>query len=151
MLTSVIAVFSTKVYLLLLHTVPSRNRINRISLLKIMAEELDNLTTLTKTDPSGRKMGARELEELITREAFKNKIQKSEKINLKVKTVDELQDLLDKQVGIKKNKLIINLLPDKVQYVLVIIYNNLFSVLYFFDCFKSTNCILEGSNNFGFF
>lgn len=78
-----------------------------------MAEELDNLTTLTKTDPSGRKMGARELEELITREAFKNKIQKSEKINLKVKTVDELQDLLDKQVGIKKNKLIINLLPDK--------------------------------------
>lgn len=132
MLTSVIAVFSTKVYLLLLHTVPSRNRINRISLLKIMAEELDNLTTLTKTDPSGRKMGARELEELITREAFKNKIQKSEKINLKVKTVDELQDLLDKQVGIKKNKLIINLLPDKVQYVLVIIYNNLFGVLYFF-------------------
>jgi len=79
-----------------------------------MAEQLDNLTiTAGESKTAGRKFTTREFEDVVAREAFKNKIQKSEKINLKIKSIDELNALLAKQLGIKNNKTLINRLPDK--------------------------------------
>ena len=84
-----------------------------------MAEELETLTVRAQPENvvPGQRMSARQLEEMVSKDAFKQRlIPKVQKENLKTKSLEELREKLENQQKIKNNKALINRLPDKVNY-----------------------------------
>ena len=79
---------------------------------------MDELATLTRTVGAAapqEKYTMKGLENLVRKEAFANVKQADRnKINLKVKTKDELDEMLAKQQKMLSNKSLISRLPDKV-------------------------------------
>ena len=92
---------------------------------------MDELATLTRTVGAAapqEKYTMKGLENLVRKEAFANVKQPDRcKINLKVKTKDELEVMLSRQQKMLSNKSLVSRLPDKVPYdkVLDLSSNNL--------------------------
>ena len=80
---------------------------------------MDELATLTRTVGAAapqEKYTMKGLENLVRKEAFANVKQADRnKINLKVKTKDELDEMLAKQQKMLSNKSLSSRLPDKVE------------------------------------
>ena len=79
---------------------------------------MDELATLTRTVGAAapqQKYTMKGLENLVRKEAFANVKQPDRtKINLRVKTKDELEEMLSRQKNMLANKSLVSRLPDKV-------------------------------------
>ena len=79
---------------------------------------MDELATLTRTVGAAapqQKYTMKGLENLVRKEAFANVKQPDRtKINLRVKTKDELEEMLLRQKNMLANKSLVSRLPDKV-------------------------------------